>query len=189
MRPLILAVSVAILATPAAAQDGRRPRGDQRGGPSQVTTAPSPPAGSERATIMVEPVGMLIATFDADGDGRVSQAELAAGVARTYQLSDPASTRRMGYIDYADWAKRWLGDADALPSPFTIDTNADNVITPDELQAGLAHIFARLDADRDGYVTHRELLTINNAPGGGGFGGRGRGRGGRGGGERQPIEQ
>ena len=37
---------------------------------------PQPPA-----TMVVEPVGMLIATFDTDGDARVTKAELEAGVA------------------------------------------------------------------------------------------------------------
>jgi hypothetical protein len=185
----VLAASLIVLAAaPAAAQYGGRHGGGQRAGQGASPATPQPAAGSERATIMVEPVGMLIATFDADGDGRVSAAELKAAVARTFRASDPSGTGRMGYIEYADWATRWLGNADALPSPFTVDANGDNIITPDELQGALAHIFARLDADHDGFVTHKELLTITSAPGGGGFGGRGR-RGGRGGGGRESIPQ
>ncbi|TPG15714.1 EF-hand domain-containing protein [Sphingomonas oligophenolica] len=179
--PLSLAC-LTLAATPATAQYGsgghRGGRGGQNGA-GQTPTTPQPAAGSERATIMIEPVGMLIATFDSNGDGRVTQAELTAGVARTFKVSDTFGSGRMGYIDYADWATRWLGDADALPSPFTVDANGDNVITLDELQAAIAHIFARFDAGKDGVVTRKELLTIHSAPNGGGFGGGARHRGGK----------
>ncbi|MDQ2891848.1 MAG: EF-hand domain-containing protein [Pseudomonadota bacterium] len=176
MRILLLAGLLAIIATAADAQHYQRRGGEAQRAGLPASTTPQPAAGSERATIMVEPVGMLIATFDSDGDGRVSQAERTAGVARTFREGNASGSGQMGYIDYADWAARWLGDADALPSPFTVDTNGDNVITLDELQASIAHIFARMDTDKDGVVTRKELLTIRTAPNGGGFGRSGRNR-------------
>ncbi|MGI4731244.1 MAG: EF-hand domain-containing protein [Janthinobacterium lividum] len=179
--PTAILAAVVLLSSPAIAQRGQR----GGGAPSGDTPAarPQPPAGSERATIMAEPVGMLIAGFDTDGDGRTSRAELAAGVTRTFRSIDTADTGRLGYIEFADWAERWLGDRNALPSPFTVDTNADNVITPDELQAAIAHIYDRFDQKKDGMVTRAELLTIHDAPGIGGGGG-GRSGGASGGGRR-----
>lgn len=194
MRPsAAIAATLIVLATPAIAQ--RRPGGGvpPSDGDSSQPKPPPQRAGDERATIMAEPVGMLIAGFDTDFDGRTSRTELAAGVARTFRSIDTADTGRLGYIEFADWAERWLGDRNALPSPFTIDTNADNVITPAELQVAIAHIYDRFDEKHDGQVTRAELLTIHDAPGPGGGGGRRggdsggggggrRGRGGRGGG-------
>jgi hypothetical protein len=167
---------IAPLATTALAQRGPG-GGGSAGDASGQRSAPQPPAGSERATIMVEPIGMLIAGFDTDGDGRTSRAELAAGVARTFGAIDTAGSGRLGYIEFADWAERWLGDRNALPSPFTVDTNADNVVTLAELQAAIAHLYDRFDEKHDGMVTRAELLTIHDAPVGGGHGGFGGGGG------------
>ncbi|RZL60701.1 MAG: EF-hand domain-containing protein [Sphingomonas sp.] len=116
--------------------------------------------GQPPATFVVEPVGMAIAGFDADGDGRTSRAELDAGVRRSFAAIDTGKAGTIGYIAFADWAERWLGDRNALPSPFEVDSDGDNRITLAELQATFARIFARLDVDKDGVVTRKELLTI-----------------------------
>ena len=124
-----------------------------------IAAAPTAP-GQPPATLVVEPVGMAIAGFDADGDARTSRAELDAGVRRSFAGVDPGNSGAIGYIAFADWAERWLGDRAALPSPFEVDADGDNRITLAELQAAFARIFARLDVDRDGFVTRKELLTI-----------------------------
>ena len=129
-----------------------------------VPASPAAP-GQPPATFVVEPVGMAIAGFDADGDGRTSRAELDAGVRRSFAAVDSAQAGTIGYIAFADWAERWLGDRNALPSPFEVDGNGDDRITLAELQAAFARVFARLDADKDGVVTHKELLTIRATAG------------------------
>lgn len=127
-----------------------------------VPVTPVVPAGPAQppATFVVEPVGMAIAGFDADGDGRTSRAEAEAGVRRSFAAIDTGNSGSIGYIAFADWAERWLGDRNALPSPFEVDTDGDNRITLAELQATFARIVARLDVDRDGSLTRKELLTI-----------------------------
>lgn len=124
----------------------------------QAATPAAP--GQPPATMVVEPVAMAIAAFDADGDGRTSRAELEAGVARSFAAIDTARSGSLGYIAFGDWAERWLGDRNALPSPFEVDTDGNDRITPAELQAAFARVFARLDTDRDGNVTRKEVLTI-----------------------------
>ncbi|MCU6455377.1 EF-hand domain-containing protein [Sphingomonas sp. A2-49] len=126
--------------------------------------APATPA-QPPATLVVEPVGMAIAAFDADGDGRTTRAELAAGVARSLAAIDTAHAGSIGYIAFADWAERWLGDRNALPSPFEVDADGDDRITLAELQAAFARVFARLDVDRDGSVSRKEVLTIRATAG------------------------
>ena len=118
------------------------------------------PQRQPAATIVAEPVAMFIAACDADGDGRTTRAELAACVARSFAAIDTAHTGAIGYIGYSDWALKWLGDRNALPSPFEIDSDNDNRITLAELQVRFDTIFARFDLDKDGAATRAELLTI-----------------------------
>lgn len=134
---------------------------------TQAMAAPPPqslPYKPAAATIMAEPVAMMLAGFDADGDGRVTRAEMTAGVARSFAAIDTAQAGTLGYIAFADWAERWLGDRNAVPSPFEADRDGDGKVTLAELQTRLAAIFDRLDANHDGTLSHAELLTIRGAP-------------------------
>lgn len=148
-----LALVLALIALPAAAQtDGRVsiPTGGK--GP--------PPIGPTPPSLVVEPVAMLIATCDADGDGRTSRDELHRCLARSFATIDTGNSGKLGYIAFADWAERYLGDRTALPSPFETDADGDNKITLAELDAKFDQIFARLDVNKDGFLTRAELLTI-----------------------------
>ncbi len=138
-----------------------------------------PPIGATPPVLVVEPVAMMIATFDANGDGKVTREEMRAGVTRSFAAIDTANTGKLGYIAFSDWATKWLGDPNALPGALETDTDSDNQITLAELQAKFDSIFTRLDKDKDGVLTRAELLTIRANPGGYGDGSR-RKRGGGG---------
>ncbi len=115
------------------------------------------------ATIVVEPAAMFIAACDTNGDGRTTRAELDACVARTFADADPQHAGSIGYIGYSDWAEKWLGDRNALPSPYQADADNDNRITLAELQAAFQALFDRFDLNKDGAVTRAELVTIRSA--------------------------
>lgn len=151
--------------------------------PATAQVAPVAPGGRGQpvSTIVAEPAAMLIATCDSDGDGRTTRAELDACLARSFAAADidsaGAHAGSIGYIGYADWSLKWLGDRNVLPSPFTVDADNDNRITLAELQARFAAILSRFDADKDGAATRAELLTIKSGAGAEPRGGkRGRGR-------------
>ncbi len=147
---------------------------------AQHAPAPvSPQDQPAHATIMAEPVAVMIAAFDANGDAQVTVAECTAGVERSFKSIDTGGKGWLGYIEFADWAERWLGDRNALPSPYETDIDGDNHISLPELQAKIATIFNRLDKNKDGVLTRAELLSLDSSHGlGNGFGDRGR-RGGR----------
>lgn len=134
------------------------------------TRGPVVPIGGERtapvsqppnATIMAEPVALMIAAFDANGDARVTRTELERGVAHSFSSIDRDARGSLGYIGFADWAERWLGDRNALPSAYETDSDGDNRISLAELQAQLDFTFARLDRDKDGVLVRSELLTLD----------------------------
>ena len=126
---------------------------------AQVAPPPPGPPPLPPATLVAEPVALAIAGFDADGDARVTKAEIEAGVRRSF-ASVAAGADTIGYIAFADWAERYLGNRSALPSPFETDRNGDDRISLAELEAKFAEVFARMDVDKDGVLTRAELLTI-----------------------------
>ena len=152
-----LFLALALLAAPAAGQNVPIPLGSGNG---------PAPVGPVAPSLVVEPAAMMIAGCDADGDGRTSRDELHRCLARSFAAIDTAGTGKLGYIAFADWAERWLGDRTALPSPFETDADGDDKITLAELDAKFDAIFARLDTNRDGFLSRTELLTIraNIAP-------------------------
>lgn len=121
------------------------------------------------ATVIVEPAAMMIAAFDTDGDARVTRAEFDAGLRRSFDSMNPRDGT-LGYIGFSDWSERWLGDRNTLPSPFETDRDGDNKISFDELAERFALLFARFDADKDGVLTRKELVTIRPQMPGSDFG-------------------
>jgi hypothetical protein len=130
----------------------------QAAAPAPPSPAPQPPA-----TILVEPAAMLLATCDADADALVTRAERDACLARAYVTAAGAAAGRVGYIAYADWAQRWLGDRNALPSPYEVDGDGDNRISLTELTRRFTGLFDRYDMNKDGSLTRAELVTIRAA--------------------------
>lgn len=173
LAPRLLALaslSAAIgLSSPVAAQNDNRVPVPVGGKKDTTVSIAAPPV------LVVEPVAMMIATFDTNGDGRVTRDEMRKGVAKSFAAIDTANSGKLGYIAFSDWAQKWLGDPNALPSAYETDTDSDNQITLAELQSKFDQIFTRLDKDKDGVLTRAELLTIRAFPMGDGARGK-RGR-------------
>ena len=148
----------AFAATPALAQQAR---------PAPVTPVVPAPRAQPAATMVAEPVALMIAAFDRDGDARVTRAEFDAGLRHSFDNIDTAHSGMLGYIAFSDWSERWLGDRNTLPSPFETDRDGDGKISFAELAARFDLLFARFDTDKDGVITRRELLTVRPQPFGG----------------------
>lgn len=129
-----------------------------------VVLSPSKPSAQTPATIVLEPVAAAIGAFDTDGDGLTTRAEMETGVQRSFEAIDTARTGKLRYLAFADWALRYLGDRNALPSPLDVDKDGDDQITPDELQAQFSRLYSRFDRDGQAGVSRAELLTFRTAP-------------------------
>lgn len=124
----------------------------------------APLPGAEPIPLMIaEPVAMAIAGFDRDGDAVVTRTEFDAGVARGFE-SVAKGQATIGYIAFGDWAERWLGNRNALPSPFEVDQDGDSRVTLVELRARFELFFQRFDRDKDGNILRSELLTVRQTP-------------------------
>jgi Ca2+-binding EF-hand superfamily protein len=132
--------------------------------PDVVVRAPAPPIQQTPATMVVEPVAMMIATFDRNGDALVDRNEMEEGVRASFAAIDTAGTGELRYIAFADWAERFLGDRNALPSPFEVDRNSDDRITLEELQQHFSRLFARYDRDGSHTISRAELVTFKTMP-------------------------
>ncbi len=132
--------------------------------PPIVVRAPAPAQPQTPATMVVEPVAMMIATFDANGDALVDRSEMIDGVRASFEAIDTAHTGALRYIAYSDWAARFLGDANALPSPFEVDRNNDGQVTLDEMLDQFSRLFARYDKDGSKTISRAELLTFRTMP-------------------------
>lgn len=146
---LLLSLTALLIAAPAYAQTAPAP-------------APAPTSGANQPppNLIAEPVGVMIAGFDRDGDGRVTRAEFEAGVTHSFELADTQHRGSLSYIGFADWAETWLGNRTALPSPFEVDTDGDNRITLAELLTRFDQFFTRFDVNKDGVIVRSELVRV-----------------------------
>ncbi|HEX8554870.1 MAG TPA: EF-hand domain-containing protein [Sphingomonas sp.] len=129
-----------------------------------VVRSPARASAQTPATMVLEPVAMMMASLDADGDGLTSRAEMEAGVRRSFETIDTARTGSMRYLAYAEWALRFLGDRNALPSPFDVDRNSDDQITQDEVQSQFSRLYSRFNTNGDEGISRAELLTFRSGP-------------------------
>ncbi|WP_375251277.1 EF-hand domain-containing protein [Sphingomonas sp.] len=141
----------------------------QSDGPPIIVKGPEPAQPQTPATMVVEPVAMMIATFDADGNALVDRSEMQAGVRASFETAEKmagvaATSGKLRYIAFADWALTFLGDRNALPSPFEVDRDSDGQITLEELQDQFSRLFARYDKDGSKTISRAELLTFRTAP-------------------------
>jgi hypothetical protein len=140
----------------------------QPGAPPQAPPATIRPGETPQRVSRVpisevaEPIGLVVAGFDANHDGRTTLAEFDEALGRTFAAADRDGGGTLGYIEYSGWAETWLGSQSALPGPFAIDADGDNRLTRDEFLAEFRRHFTRLDKGKDGAVSRAELLTVHN---------------------------
>lgn len=116
-------------------------------GAALPTSAQAPAAGAPTAW---ERERLAFEAADTDGDGRVSEAELARDAAVAFSTLDTDRDRKL--------TRRELGEHD--PKLFErVDADKDGALTFREVMRHKIKGFEAADADRDGALSFEEMLT------------------------------
>lgn len=107
---------------------------------------------------------LVYATFDTDGDMRISAAELEAGVARELTRADANGDGSLQPLEFQNWSNAALGGGQLPPYRLDFDRNVDNVITAEEFTTELTARARDYDADGDGVLTRAEFVRQVNQP-------------------------
>lgn len=103
--------------------------------------------------------------MDANGDGRISPEEHAAGAAKMFATMDADKDGKVTAAEMSSAHQRVTGQKAAAGQKSSaekiqvIDGDGDGVLTAAEHEAGARTMFERMDVDRDGFVSAAELST------------------------------
>lgn len=136
---------------------------------------PPPPPGASTDLTRAQFISAMDAEFrkrDADGDGKVTRAELeaweraqalATAQAQNRALFQKLDTNRDGVLSPGEFAALVQSPANIDVSPLMnrFDQNRDQVVTLIEWRAGTLANFDKLDTDHDGVVTAAEAAAAN----------------------------
>jgi len=171
LRGALAAVALALGAAPALAQDVDR------------ITGMASPGGGPRApegVKVVSPGALVFASFDRNGDGRISIAEIEAGALVAFAAADRNGDGVITGFEQTDWAGAMGSPSDLFANAMTFDIDLDRSVTPAEFTAGLKRIADQIQPD--GELTFADLLQPLSSmrdqagsPAGGGFARRGPG--------------
>ena len=102
----------------------------------------------------LKPGGGLLASFDTDGDGHISQAEMEAGIQAAFADADANDDGRLTAIEQQKWAENLPTRDDSLGNPVRFDPNLDRRVSYGEFSAVISDLWA--DYRKDG----QEVLRI-----------------------------
>lgn len=106
--------------------------------------------------------------MDANGDGKVTADEHAAGAKKMFEMMDADRNAKVTAAEMTAAHQRMMGkdaakgvadkhEMAAAEKIKVVDTNGDGVLTAEEHAAGAKKMFAMMDTDHDGSLTKSEL--------------------------------
>ncbi|MBA3068419.1 MAG: EF-hand domain-containing protein [Hyphomonas sp.] len=149
---LVAAVLFAALPVNAQAEDGTD---DLVRLPGQGLVKPDT-GPAQRNLDRLVPGGGLFASFDADGDGRISSQELTSGTKAAYLAADANGDNQLAALEQQDWAANLPTRDDTLANPVRFDPNLDRVVTFEEFEAVIAQLAANYQ-DSNGVIEMARL--------------------------------
>lgn len=108
------------------------------------------------------PGGVLIVTFDTDGDGVVSREELTTGIAAAFAHADANGDGQLTALEQQAWAASLPVRDDTLSNPVRFDPNLDRIVTYEEFYTVIVQLAASYQ-DSDGNIPVASL-TLPDRP-------------------------
>ncbi len=106
--------------------------------------------------------GMMMRHMDANGDGKVTKAEIMPHLTKKFDRVDANNDGQVTKAEVGDHlSKRIERRIGHVFSQF--DANDDGIMTKPELQSQVDKQFARLDTDKDGEVSRQEMGAFRDA--------------------------
>lgn len=84
--------------------------------------------------------GGLFLSFDTNGDGRITRAELAAGTIAAFKKADTNSDGHLTAFEQITWAESLPTRDDSLTNPVRFDPNLDRRVSPEEFEVVIAEL-------------------------------------------------
>ena len=124
-------------------------------------TARPGPDGEERlaGARRLLPGGGLLVSFDTDGDGRITAAEIDAGIPAAFAEADADGDGYVTPLEQQDWAARLPTRDDSLANPARFDPNLDRRASLEEFDQVVRQIAAVYREEGEGELTIASLAA------------------------------
>lgn len=86
--------------------------------------------------------GVLIVSFDTDGDGVITQEELRAGISAAFAQADANGDGQISALEQQAWAASLPVRDDTLANPVRFDPNLDRIVTYEEFYTVILQLAA-----------------------------------------------
>ncbi|NNC38059.1 MAG: hypothetical protein EX271_05730 [Acidimicrobiales bacterium] len=116
------------------------------------------------AVTTLNTAGLLIASFDKDGDLVVNVEEYGGGRDANFMMADGDGNGAISLIELQGWRLHALGSLDASPSNMAFDRNFDQTISRVEFDEMFGHIFETHDVNADRELAFSELMRVIEIP-------------------------
>jgi hypothetical protein len=111
---------------------------------------------------VVAPGALVFASFDRNGDGRITIAEIEAGAEVSFAVGDKNGDGVITGFEQTDWAAAVGSVHDVISNAMTFDIDLDRAVTRAEFTAGLKRIAGQIQPNGD--LTFDDLLQPLTRP-------------------------
>ena len=128
-------------------------------GPDRLPERTLGPNVSPQGVRVLMPGGLLLASYDANGDLMISPEEIREGARRSFQYADRDADGILTPLEQKDWAIRITDENDPAANPTVFDPNLDRQVLEEEFVSGMLTL-SEILADDEGNVRFEDLSRV-----------------------------